>query len=167
MTVTYEVGHGGQMDIDFYVSQESLNSEAADRSFAMSQLTVAASIADVQVTAPSGQTIVTQTKQSQGTFSTTATSSGRYTYCFSNEMSSYATKTVSFNVHGVLYSDQDEMGPVEEEIRDLASGLQLVKDEQAYLVVRERVHRNTCESTVSNASTTSTRTSSRLPGSIG
>jgi hypothetical protein len=64
-------------------------------------------------------------------------------------MSSYATKTVSFNVHGVLYSDTDEMGPVEEEIRDLASGLQLVKDEQAYLVVRERVHRNTCESTVS------------------
>lgn len=65
-------------------------------------------------------------------------------------MSSYATKTVSFNVHGVLYSDTDEMGPVEEEIRDLASGLQLVKDEQAYLVVRERVHRNTCESTVSD-----------------
>lgn len=102
-----------------------------------------------QVTAPNGNTISTQSKQAQGTFSTTATSTGRYTYCFSNEMSSYATKTVSFNVHGVLYSDTDEMGPVEEEIRDLASGLQLVKDEQAYLVVRERVHRNTCESTVS------------------
>lgn len=23
MTVTYEVGHGGQMDIDFYVSRDS------------------------------------------------------------------------------------------------------------------------------------------------
>jgi hypothetical protein len=27
-------------------------------------------------------------------------------------------------------------------VRDLSAGLQLVKDEQAYLVVRERVHRN-------------------------
>ena len=49
----------------------------------------------------------------------------------------------SFNVHGVLYVGDDEhIAPVEQEIRDLSSGLQLVKDEQAYLVVRERVHRN-------------------------
>lgn len=40
------------------------------------------------------------------------------------------------------------MMPVEREIRNLASNLQLVKDEQSYLVVRERVHRDTCESTV-------------------
>lgn len=47
--------------------------------------------------------------------------------------------------------DENEIMPVEKEIRDLASNLQLVKDEQSYLVVRERVHRNTCESTVSAA----------------
>lgn len=51
--------------------------------------------------------------------------------------------TFSFNVHGVLFVGEDEqIAPVEQEIRDLSSGLQLVKDEQAYLVVRERVHRN-------------------------
>jgi hypothetical protein len=50
---------------------------------------------------------------------------------------------LSFNVHGVLYVGDDEhIAPVESEIRDLSSGLQMVKDEQAYLVVRERVHRN-------------------------
>lgn len=56
------------------------------------------------------------------------------------------------------------MGPVEEEIRDLASGLQLVKDEQAYLVVRERVHRDTCESTVSSLSSggTNSKQNSRV-----
>lgn len=34
------------------------------------------------------------------------------------------------------------MMPIEREIRDLAAGLQGVKDEQEYLVIRERVHRN-------------------------
>lgn len=34
------------------------------------------------------------------------------------------------------------MMPIEREIRDLAAGLQAVKDEQEYLVIRERVHRN-------------------------
>lgn len=39
------------------------------------------------------------------------------------------------------------MAPVEKEIRNLAQGLQAVSDEQSYIVVRERVHRNTAEST--------------------
>lgn len=51
--------------------------------------------------------------------------------------------TSSFNVHGVLYvGDEEKIAPVEREIRELSSTLQLVKDEQAYLVVRERVHRD-------------------------
>jgi p24 family protein beta-1 len=36
---------------------------------------------------------------------------------------------------------------VEREIRSLANGLAAVKDEQEYIVVREKVHRNTAEST--------------------
>ena len=39
------------------------------------------------------------------------------------------------------------IAPIEREIRDLANGLQSVKDEQEYIVLRERVHRNTAEST--------------------
>jgi hypothetical protein len=51
--------------------------------------------------------------------------------------------TYSFNVHGVLFvGDEEKIAPVEREIRELSSSLQLVKDEQAYLVVRERVHRD-------------------------
>lgn len=42
----------------------------------------------------------------------------------------------------MFMGDDEHIAPVEQEIRDLSSGLQLVKDEQAYLVVRERVHRN-------------------------
>ncbi|OWZ60417.1 COPII-coated vesicle protein [Cryptococcus neoformans] len=118
MTVTYEVGGGGHLDIDFYVTD------------------------------PQGKVIHTKNKQPQGSWSITASTEGRFTFCFSNEMSSYTTKTLSFNVHGQLYmGDDEQIAPVEQEVRDLSAGLQLVKDEQAYLVVRERVHRNTCEST--------------------
>jgi len=39
------------------------------------------------------------------------------------------------------------MAPIEREVRNLAIGLQGVKDEQEYIVVRERTHRNTAEST--------------------
>ena len=47
-----------------------------------------------------------------------------------------------------MYVSEDEhMAPVEREIRALAQGLQAVEDEQEYIVVREKVHRNTAEST--------------------
>ncbi|KIR33627.1 COPII-coated vesicle protein [Cryptococcus deuterogattii MMRL2647] len=118
MTVTYEVGGGGHLDIDFYVTD------------------------------PQGKVIHTKNKQPQGSWSISSSQEGRFTFCFSNEMSSYTIKTLSFNVHGQLYmGDDEQIAPVEQEVRDLSAGLQLVKDEQAYLVVRERVHRDTCEST--------------------
>jgi len=63
-------------------------------------------------------------------------------------MSSVSPKVLSFNVHGVLYvEDNGEIAPVEHEIRKLSSSIQGVKDEQEYIVIRERVHRNTAEST--------------------
>jgi p24 family protein beta-1 len=41
----------------------------------------------------------------------------------------------------------DVVAPVEREIRALAAALTSVKDEQEYVMVRERRHRNTAEST--------------------
>ncbi|EJU06445.1 supernatant protein factor C-terminal domain-containing protein [Dacryopinax primogenitus] len=118
MTVTYQVGQGGSLDIDFWLAD------------------------------PDNIPISKHHKQSTGTAKTTAQKDGRYTYCFSNEMSSMSDKLISFNVHGVIYiADDGTMAPIEKEIRDLASGLQGVKDEQEYIVIRERVHRNTAEST--------------------
>ncbi|KZV65808.1 supernatant protein factor, C-terminal domain-containing protein [Peniophora sp. CONT] len=118
MTVTYQVGGGGHLDVDFWLSD------------------------------PDQLAMQKQLKQSQGTVSITATKDGRHEYCFSNQMSSIADKIVSFNVHGVIYVDEDEIvAPIEREIRLLANGLTAVKDEQEYIVVRERTHRNTAEST--------------------
>ncbi|KAF9509509.1 hypothetical protein BS47DRAFT_1332256 [Hydnum rufescens UP504] len=118
MTVTYQVGAGGNLDIDFWLSD------------------------------PQGLALRKDLKSSTGTISTTAEVDGRYTYCFSNEMSTLADKLVSFNVHGLIYVEDDgTIAPIEREIRDLAGGLQAVKDEQEYIVIRERVHRDTAEST--------------------
>lgn len=38
-------------------------------------------------------------------------------------------------------------GSLEEQVRKLAENIQAVKNEQAYIVIRERIHRNTAEST--------------------
>ncbi|PWN42707.1 supernatant protein factor, C-terminal domain-containing protein [Ceraceosorus guamensis] len=118
MTLTYQVGGGGHLDIDTWLQD------------------------------PAGNKLFALDRKDTGTYSFTAQNSGKYTYCFSNDFSTVSDKTVSFNVHGIIYvPDDGEMLPIEREIRDLAAALQQVKDEQEYLVIRERVHRNTAEST--------------------
>lgn len=49
-------------------------------------------------------------------------------------------------IHKII-AHSDTVAPIEREIRNLAQGLTSVKDEQEYIVVRERTHRNTAEST--------------------
>jgi len=120
MTVTYQVGGGGHLDIDFWISD------------------------------PTGSAIKKNIRFSTGTASITAEKDGRYEYCFSNQMSTIADKIVSFNVHGVIYVGDEAaeiVAPIEREIRSLAHSLSSVKDEQEYIMIRERTHRNTAEST--------------------
>ncbi|KAM0750520.1 supernatant protein factor, C-terminal domain-containing protein [Meredithblackwellia eburnea MCA 4105] len=118
MTVTYQVAGGGHLDIDFWMK------------------------------GPGDKMMADHKKRDTGTHSFTADTDGRYTYCFSNEMSTVSGKTVSFNVHGVMYVEDDgHTAPIEREIRALSSALEAVKEEQEYIVVRERLHRDTAEST--------------------
>ncbi|KAI0938237.1 hypothetical protein AcV7_003477 [Taiwanofungus camphoratus] len=118
MTVTCQVGGGGHLDIDFWLAD------------------------------PDHNALGKHLKQSTGTVSITAKKDGRHEYCFSNQMSSVVDKLVSFNVHGVIYVDEDDtVAPIEREIRSLANGLTAIKDEQEYITLRERRHRDTAEST--------------------
>ncbi|KAG6378512.1 COPII-coated vesicle protein [Boletus reticuloceps] len=140
MTVTYQVGEGGHLDIDFWLTD------------------------------PEGTILTKHNRYSTGSTSITAENDGRFEYCFSNQMSTMADKEVryahcfsgvgspprriinayySFNVHGIIYISEDEdiVAPVEREVRSLSIGLLTVKDEQEYIVVREKRHRDTAEST--------------------
>ncbi|CAG8705322.1 5785_t:CDS:2, partial [Ambispora leptoticha] len=101
---------------------------------------------------PADRAIEQHSRQSTGTYSLAAQLDGRYTYCFSNQFSTVTEKIVSFNVHGVVYVQGDDgsnshTDPLEKEIRELADGLAAIRDEQEYIVIRERVHRDTAEST--------------------
>ncbi|KAG0639736.1 emp24/gp25L/p24 family/GOLD-domain-containing protein [Tuber brumale] len=124
MTVTFQVGDrefggAGNLDVDFWIQD------------------------------PSGTLKVSEHAVSAGDHSFEAHQDGRYTYCFSNENSSVGSKEVSFNVHGIVYvpEEPESSDPLEREVRSLGEMLNQVKDEQEYIVVRERVHRNTAEST--------------------
>jgi hypothetical protein len=79
-----------------------------------------------QLTAPNDKVLGKHIRQDTGSISITAEADGRHEYCFSNQMSAIADKIVryaiyhcvsfssrhssglrSFNVHGVIYVDED------------------------------------------------------------
>ncbi|KKY39920.1 putative emp24 gp25l p24 family gold [Diaporthe ampelina] len=104
---------------------------------------------DFWITNPVGQYEVYEKSTSNGDHSFDAKHDGKYLYCFGNEHWGSSSKEVSFNVHGVVYVSESDtpQDPLEAEVRKLSEILAQVKDEQSYIVVRERTHRNTAEST--------------------
>ncbi|KAI9839835.1 MAG: hypothetical protein M1819_000025 [Sarea resinae] len=124
MTVTYQVGDrefggSGNLEIDFWIQD------------------------------PGNGYVTHERSVSSGDHSFVAAMDGKYVYCFSNEQWAASSKEVSFNVHGIVYVPEAEApsDPLEAEVRQLSELLSAVKDEQGYIVVRERTHRNTAEST--------------------
>ncbi|KAK9763420.1 p24 complex component [Basidiobolus ranarum] len=108
---------------------------------------------DFRVTDDDNRTIHWKSSQSDDMFSVDVPADGRYTYCFINEDYKSEVRTVMWNVHGNTKASYNEevddsaVSPVENEIYRLREGIYQVRDEQQYIVMRERTHRNTCEST--------------------
>jgi hypothetical protein len=122
-----------------------------------------------QIETPSRSYQIHERGVSSGDHSFDAKEDGKYTYCFNNEHWGANTKEVSFNVHGIVYVPEHEapQDPLEKEgmsalckhtfqarqnadpdlVKQLNELVSQVKDEQSYIVVRERTHRNTAEST--------------------
>ncbi|KAG0224469.1 emp24/gp25L/p24 family/GOLD-domain-containing protein [Mortierella sp. GBAus27b] len=118
--VSYQVGEGGHLDIDFWITD------------------------------PSGTFVEDASKSASATYNYEAKSSGKHQYCFSNAFSTLTEKTVGFNVLVMKPYKEDpskKADPLENEIRELAAGIQEVRNEQEYTLGRERTHRNTAEST--------------------
>ncbi|MCJ1428999.1 p24 complex component [Sticta canariensis] len=136
MTVSFQVGDrefggAGNLEVDFWIQDPNNGFQVHERGV------------------------------SSGDHSFEAHADGKYIYCFSNEHSPAATKEVSFNVHGIVYVPESEVSsdPLETEgmnpadhlgetaVKTLMELVTQVKDEQSYIVMRERTHRNTAEST--------------------
>lgn len=104
---------------------------------------------DFYIVGPNDRVMSSKSNVDHGDENMRAEQNGRYQYCFSNEKSSRVDLDVSFNVHGVIYIDvndpkSDSLDYAIQKLSELTSD---VKAEQNYLVIRERTHRNTAEST--------------------
>lgn len=124
MGLTFEIAEGGFLDID------------------------------VTIKGPDGDVIYHGERESSGMFTFSAAKPGRYTYCFSNKMSTMTPKVVMFNLEvGDTPSKQNEKegevnhNKLEDMIKELATTLKTVKHEQEYMQVRDRIHRAINEST--------------------
>ncbi|KAL7750836.1 p24 complex component [Sorochytrium milnesiophthora] len=121
LAISYQVGYGGKMDADFWVSD------------------------------PENKILKMIQRQSTGTYEFTAAKEGRYTYCFSNQMSTSTEKIIQFSTVGAdhiqVFDPKVKLDPVQKAINELASNVHAIKEEQQYIVTRERAHRNTAEST--------------------
>ncbi|KAK3827599.1 MAG: supernatant protein factor, C-terminal domain-containing protein [Benniella sp.] len=118
--ISYQVGEGGHLDIDFWITD------------------------------PSGSFVEDANKSASATYNHEAKVPGKYQYCFSNAFSTVTEKTVGFNVLVIKPYKEDptiKADPLENEIRELAAGIQEIRNEQEYTMAREKMHRNTAEST--------------------
>ncbi|XP_059053690.1 transmembrane emp24 domain-containing protein 2 [Achroia grisella] len=124
MGLTFEIAEGGFLDID------------------------------VTITGPDDAVMYRGDKESSGMYAFSAPTSGRYTYCFSNKMSTMTPKVVMFNFevgdapHKTGDKEDDaNHNKLEDMIKELATTLKTVKHEQEYMQVRDRIHRSINENT--------------------
>merc|ERR1719199_356214 len=108
---------------------------------------------DAKVVGPDDRHIYTVQKETEGRFTFISHETGVYRFCFSNAMSTVTPKTVSFNLVLGEGSRRDQVAksehltPLEKSVLALGEGLAQIQAEQEYMKMRERVHRNTSEST--------------------
>lgn len=105
---------------------------------------------DASIFGPDSQLIWSADKEREARVLFKARLPGVHKVCFSNKMSTVTAKTVAFNLQ-VGDPAEDSKGhsvdPMERSIIHIAEGLTEIKNEQNYLRTRERIHRDTVEST--------------------
>jgi len=112
---------------------------------------------DIQIRGPDGRIVYIQERQSEGKYNFQAHTNGRFSFCFGNRMSTVTDKLVSALIQvGKGGEKRDESAgvakdenitPLEVAIQQLSEGINAIVNEQSYMKMRERAHRNTSEST--------------------
>jgi len=121
--ISFEVGEGGNHDIDFSLKD------------------------------PSGKYRFTMSRTNSETYSFVAEENGRHQYCFINEFSPVSKKLVTFDIisddkeSATTQPQSGEDKALDAEIVELLNNIRALKDDQQYTRVRERAHRDTAEST--------------------
>lgn len=111
---------------------------------------------DIKITGPDGTVIYQGDRESSGKYAFAAHTTGVYTYCFSNQMSTMTPKNVMFRMEigdapkgtiGAVNEGEAGHMKIEDMIRELTGTLTGVKHEQEYMNVRDKIHRSINEST--------------------
>lgn len=108
---------------------------------------------DIQLKAPDNRIVYNAEKQTEGKYSFVAHVDGEYSFCFSNRMSTLTPKVVSFVVTLGDEPSQPkgprpaDLNPLESVVQILSEGVRAMYGDQEYMKMREKVHRNTNEST--------------------
>jgi len=110
---------------------------------------------DIEIKAPDGKVIYNAERQTEGKYNFASHMDGLHSFCFVNRMSTLTPKVVSMILDIPNAQDQDKSSlakqehitPLETAILQLSEGLNSVMNEQGYMRMRERAHRNTSEST--------------------
>lgn len=105
---------------------------------------------DASIYGPDAQLIWSCEKEIEGRVLFKAKIPGPHKFCFGNKMSSVTTKTVAFAIHSGERAEVDSRttsDPLQRSLSHIADGLTEIKNEQTYLRARERIHRETAEST--------------------
>ncbi|PRP77250.1 hypothetical protein PROFUN_13633 [Planoprotostelium fungivorum] len=113
---------------------------------------------DVQIKAPDGRVVYSAERQHDGKYNFIAHTDGPYNFCFGNRMSTLTPKQVSV----VVVADEadrppqpandkaaapEDLSPLAETIKNFADTVKEILEEQEYMKMRERAHRNTNDST--------------------
>lgn len=107
----------------------------------------------VRITDPEEKVVFEEEDTSQESFAFVALKDGEYRMCFSNEASTITSKQLSFNLHiGNQLANLDvakshHLSPLENSVVSVSQAASQVRDEQKYLITRERYARDTNEST--------------------
>eukprot|EP01065_Artemidia_motanka_P014346 TRINITY_DN18306_c0_g1_i1.p2 TRINITY_DN18306_c0_g1~~TRINITY_DN18306_c0_g1_i1.p2 ORF type:complete len:223 (+),score=77.30 TRINITY_DN18306_c0_g1_i1:60-671(+) len=105
---------------------------------------------DVSIHAPDDRVIWSAERETENRVLFKTTHPGVYRFCFSNKMSTRTYKTVSFDLavgDPTEVTKDHAVDPIESSIVRVSEGLNEIKQEQEYMRVRERIHRDTAEET--------------------
>lgn len=102
---------------------------------------------DLTIKDPNNYVIHSEQRQSSGRYTIEANQDGPHTYCFSNRMSTVATKIVMFNVefNDVKKGSGQEQDKLQNMVTELSSLVTNVKHEMDFLAARDRLHRRISE----------------------